>query len=77
VVKADLVEGTTDMTKRAYDVIVVGARCAGSPSPTLLAGKGDRVLVMDRARFPSDTISTHLLHPPGWPRCGAGGCWNG
>ena len=31
----------------------------------LLARKGYRVLVVDRASFPSDTVSTHLLHPPG------------
>jgi 2-polyprenyl-6-methoxyphenol hydroxylase-like FAD-dependent oxidoreductase len=48
-----------------YDAIVVGARCAGSPTAMLLAGKGYRVLVVDRATFPSDTISTHVVHPPG------------
>ncbi len=48
-----------------YDVIVVGARCAGSPTAMLLARKGYRVLVVDRATFPSDTLSTHILHPPG------------
>ncbi len=48
-----------------YDAIVVGARCAGSPTAMLLARKGYRVLVVDRATFPSDTISTHLIHPPG------------
>jgi 2-polyprenyl-6-methoxyphenol hydroxylase-like FAD-dependent oxidoreductase len=31
----------------------------------LLARAGYRVLVVDRATFPSDTISTHLVHPPG------------
>jgi 2-polyprenyl-6-methoxyphenol hydroxylase-like FAD-dependent oxidoreductase len=48
-----------------YDVIVVGARCAGSPTAMLLARKGYRVLVVDRAVFPSDTVSTHVLHPMG------------
>ena len=48
-----------------YDVIVVGARCAGSPTAMLLARKGYKVLVVDKATFPSDTISTHLIHPPG------------
>jgi 2-polyprenyl-6-methoxyphenol hydroxylase-like FAD-dependent oxidoreductase len=48
-----------------YDAIVVGARCAGSPTAMLLARKGYRVLVVDQATFPSDTISTHLIHPPG------------
>ena len=53
------------MTENRYDVIVVGARCAGSPTAMLLARAGYRVLVVDRATFPSDTISTHLIHPPG------------
>ena len=48
-----------------YDVIVIGARCAGSPTAMLLAQKGYRVLVVDRATFPSDTMSTHFIHPPG------------
>lgn len=48
-----------------YDAIVVGARCAGSPTAMLLARKGYHVLVVDRAKFPSDTISTHFVHPPG------------
>lgn len=49
----------------AYDVIVVGARCAGSPTAMLLARKGYRVLVVDRSTFPSDTVSTHFIHAPG------------
>lgn len=53
------------MVQPTYDVIVVGARCAGSSTAMLLARKGYRVLVVDRAAFPSDTISTHLIHPPG------------
>jgi flavin-dependent dehydrogenase len=48
-----------------YDAIVVGARCAGSPTAMLLARKGYRVLVVDRASFPSDTVSTHMVHAPG------------
>ncbi|HWM21424.1 MAG TPA: NAD(P)/FAD-dependent oxidoreductase [Ilumatobacteraceae bacterium] len=43
---------------------MVGARCAGSPTAMLLARKGYKVLVVDRAKFPSDTLSTHILHPP-------------
>jgi len=49
----------------SFDAIVVGARCAGSPTAMLLARRGYRVLVVDRATFPSDTVSTHLVHPPG------------
>ncbi|MDT3687161.1 MAG: NAD(P)/FAD-dependent oxidoreductase [Pseudorhodoplanes sp.] len=52
------------MTK-PFDAIVVGARCAGSPTAMLLARKGYRVLLVDRATFPSDTVSTHILHPLG------------
>jgi 2-polyprenyl-6-methoxyphenol hydroxylase-like FAD-dependent oxidoreductase len=48
-----------------HDVIVVGARCAGAPTAMLLARKGYKVLLVDRATFPSDTISTHLLWPHG------------
>jgi 2-polyprenyl-6-methoxyphenol hydroxylase-like FAD-dependent oxidoreductase len=53
------------MADNQYDAIVVGARCAGSPTAMLLARKGYKVLVVDRATFPSDTVSTHLVHPPG------------
>jgi len=52
------------MTNR-YDAIVVGARCAGSPTAMLLARQGYRVLLVDRATFPSDTMSTHIVHAPG------------
>jgi 2-polyprenyl-6-methoxyphenol hydroxylase-like FAD-dependent oxidoreductase len=48
-----------------YDAIVVGARCAGAPTAMLLARKGYRVLLVDKATFPSDTLSTHLVHAPG------------
>ena len=37
-----------------FDAIVVGARCAGSPTVMLLARRGYRVLLVDRAIFPSD-----------------------
>jgi 2-polyprenyl-6-methoxyphenol hydroxylase-like FAD-dependent oxidoreductase len=53
------------MTHDRYDAIIVGARCAGSPTAMLLARRGYRVLLVDRATFPSDTVSTHLIHPPG------------
>jgi 2-polyprenyl-6-methoxyphenol hydroxylase-like FAD-dependent oxidoreductase len=48
-----------------YDAIIVGARCAGSPTAMLLARRGFKVLLLDRATFPSDTISTHILWPHG------------
>lgn len=58
-------EGGGDMAQDHYDAIVVGARCAGSPTAMLLARNGYKVLVVDRATFPSNTLSTHILHPPG------------
>jgi flavin-dependent dehydrogenase len=51
-----------------YDAIIVGARCAGSPTAMLLARKGYRVLVVDRARFPSEVISTHGIQQAGIAR---------
>jgi flavin-dependent dehydrogenase len=51
-----------------YDAIVVGARCAGSPTAMLLARKGHRVLLVDRATFPSDTSTAHFVIPPGVAR---------
>lgn len=53
------------MAVNRHDAIVVGARCAGSPTAMLLARRGHKVLLVDRATFPSDTVSTHLIHPPG------------
>ena len=48
-----------------FDVAVVGARCAGAPLALELARHGLRVCVLDRARFPSDTASTHVIQPRG------------
>src|SRR5262245_11238525 len=49
-----------------HDVIVVGARCAGSSIAMLLARRGHRVLLIDRDAFPSDmTMSTHFIHQRG------------
>lgn len=46
---------------RVHDVVVVGARCAGAATARLLAQRGLDVLLVDRATFPSDTLSTHGL----------------
>src|SRR5260221_5095527 len=59
-----LPKGAT-MAVRGYDVIVVGARVAGAATAMLLARRGLRVLAVDRARFPSDTLSTHQVQVPG------------
>ncbi|HEU5002022.1 MAG TPA: NAD(P)/FAD-dependent oxidoreductase [Actinomycetota bacterium] len=53
------------MQATEYDAIVVGARCAGSPVAMQLSRVGWRVLLVDRATFPSDTLSTHAIHPQG------------
>jgi 2-polyprenyl-6-methoxyphenol hydroxylase-like FAD-dependent oxidoreductase len=49
----------------SFDVIVVGARCAGAPLATMLARDGLRVCLVDQARFPSDALSTHGIQPAG------------
>ena len=43
------------------DVVVVGARAAGAATAMLLARAGLDVVVVDRARQGSDTLSTHAL----------------
>lgn len=48
-----------------YDIIVTGARVAGSSVGMLLARKGYKVLMLDKDSFPSDTISTHILFGKG------------
>ena len=55
------------MSKRrsTHDVIVVGARCAGAATAMLLAGQGHDVVVVDRSRPRSDTLSTHGIQRPG------------
>jgi flavin-dependent dehydrogenase len=44
-----------------YDVIVVGARCAGAATAMLLARRGFKVAALDRSAHGSDTLSTHAL----------------
>jgi len=48
----------------AYDVAIVGARVAGALLAILLGQQGRRVLLIDRATFPSDTLSTHFFRAP-------------
>jgi flavin-dependent dehydrogenase len=48
-----------------YDVIVVGARAAGAPTAMLLARKGYKVLLVDRAHFPSDSPLANLIQLKG------------
>ncbi|TSD99763.1 FAD-dependent monooxygenase [Skermania sp. ID1734] len=48
-----------------FDVVIVGARCAGSPLAILLARRGLRVCLVDKANFPHETPSTHVIQPCG------------
>jgi menaquinone-9 beta-reductase len=45
------------------DVVVVGCRPAGASTAIVLAQHGRKVIALDRAKFPSDTMSTHLMTP--------------
>lgn len=55
-----------DESTADFDVIVVGARCAGAALATLLARSGAKVLMLDKDALPSDQVaSTHTIHPPG------------
>src|SRR5271163_436665 len=47
------------------DVVIVGARCAGTAAAVPLARAGRAVVVLDKTRFPADTMSTHVLVPNG------------
>ncbi|WP_040858907.1 NAD(P)/FAD-dependent oxidoreductase [Nocardia niigatensis] len=53
------------MRSESADVVIVGSRCAGTAAAIEFARRGRRVIALDSARFPSDTLSTHLLWPTG------------
>ncbi|MEO0444081.1 MAG: NAD(P)/FAD-dependent oxidoreductase [Pseudomonadota bacterium] len=48
-----------------YDLIIIGARVSGSSTALLSAKAGLKVLLIDRHKFPSDTLSTNYIHQPG------------
>ncbi len=48
-----------------YDAIVIGARCGGAPTAMLLARRGYKVLLVDRATFASDIPHGHFIHRHG------------
>jgi flavin-dependent dehydrogenase len=50
-------------SREQFDVVVVGARCAGSAAAITFANGGRKVLAIDRSAFPSDTLSTHANFP--------------
>src|SRR5919202_5966716 len=49
------------MKSEGYAPLVVGARCAGAATAMLMARRGMKVLVIDRAAYGADTMSTHAL----------------
>ena len=50
---------------KTYDAVVAGGRIAGATTATLLGERGLQVLLVERARFPSSTISTHFFRGEG------------
>lgn len=59
-----------------FDAIIVGARVAGSLVATLLGERGHKVLLLDRAKFPSDSLSTHFFRAPSFRAFQAAGVLN-
>jgi 2-polyprenyl-6-methoxyphenol hydroxylase-like FAD-dependent oxidoreductase len=57
--------GSEAAVAEQFDVVVVGARCAGAPLATLLARDGLDVAVVEQAKFPRDTLSTHVYETDG------------
>ena len=56
----------TLMANKKYNVIIIGARCAGATLAIYLARAGLSVLLLDKDELPSDQVlSTHTIHPPG------------
>jgi len=55
----------SSMRTESADVVIVGCRPAGASAAMTLARAGADVIAVDRATFPSDTLSTHHLTPRG------------
>lgn len=47
--------------REKFDVLVVGARCAGAATAMMMARRGLKVLAIDRGGYGTDTLSTHAL----------------
>ncbi len=58
-------EQTDRTAPERVDVVIVGARIAGSAAAISFARAGRQVVVLDAASFPSDTVSTHVMFPGG------------
>jgi flavin-dependent dehydrogenase len=55
---SDTVSG---VSHREVDVVIVGARCAGSAAGAVFARRGRRVLMLDKSALPSEALSSHTL----------------
>lgn len=55
---------TLKFSKNHYDVIIIGARCAGAATAMLMARRGASVFIVERDAKVSDTLSTHALMRP-------------
>jgi 2-polyprenyl-6-methoxyphenol hydroxylase-like FAD-dependent oxidoreductase len=64
--RTDEATGPAADRREETDVVIVGSRCAGSAAAIALARRGHRVIALDGASFPSDTLSTHLFWPSTW-----------
>lgn len=49
------------MTEERVDVVIVGGRCAGTAAGATFARVGRSVLILERARFPADALSSHTM----------------
>jgi len=58
-----------------YDIVIVGGRVAGSTLAALLGHRGVDVLLLENARFPSDTLSTHLIFGDSFSVWEEAGAW--
>jgi menaquinone-9 beta-reductase len=53
-------------SQNTWDVIIVGARCAGASLGALLAARGVRTLILEASPLGTDMVlSTHYMQPPG------------
>ena len=63
------------MDEERYDIVIVGGRVAGSTLAALLGHRGVDVLLLENARFPSDTLSTHLIFGDSFSVWEEAGAW--
>ena len=60
----------------SVDVVIVGSRCAGSTAAAAFARLGRKVVVLDKATFPSETLSSHTMFAPAIDELKRMGAWD-